>query len=248
MRIAAIYDVHGNLPALEAVMAEVRQEGVELVVVGGDVLPGPMPAETLEYITSLDLPTRFLHGNGDREVRNWMAGIESPIIPPAYRDAFRWVAAQLTPEHGQLLASWPATQTIEHETLGMILFCHATPRNDTEIFTRRTSDERLAPVFAGTDADVVICGHTHMQFDRRVAGKRVVNAGSVGMPFAEAGAYWALIDEDIALRRTGYDLERAANIIRGTKYPQAAEFADKNVLAPPSEEQMLNAFAGAELK
>ena len=248
MRIAAIYDVHGNLPALEAVMSDVRAEGVDLVVVGGDVLPGPMPVETLEYITSLDLPTRFLHGNGDREVRNQMAGVESSIIPPPWREVMRWVAAELTSEHDRILAAWPATQAVEHETLGEILFCHATPRNDIEIFTRDTPEANLLAVFAETDAAIVMCGHTHMQFDRRIGKTRVVNAGSVGMPFADPGAYWALIDDDVELRRTPYDFERAARIIRASKYPQAEDFAAKNILNPPREEQMLKVFSGAEIK
>ena len=248
MRIAALYDIHGNLPALEAVMAEVRREEVDLVVVGGDVLPGPMPVETLEYITSLGIPTRFLQGNGDREVRNQMAGIESTIIPPPWREVMRWVAAQLTPEHGRILASWPATQTVEHESLGSILFCHATPRNDIEIFTRETPEAPLLPVFAQTDAAIVMCGHTHMQFDRRIGKARVVNAGSVGMPFGAPGAYWALIGEDVELRRTAYDLDRAARAVRASQYPQAEDFADKNILTPPREEQMLKVFSAAEIR
>jgi len=248
MRIAAIYDVHGNLPALEAVMAEVRREGVDLVVVGGDVLPGPMPVETLEYITSLDLPTRFLHGNGDREVRNQMAGVESSILPPPWREVMRWVAAQLTPDHGRILDSWPATQAVDHGTLGGILFCHATPRNDIEIFVRTTPEASLLPVFATTDAAIVVCGHTHMQFDRRIGKTRVINAGSVGMPFADPGAYWALIGDDVEFRRTSYDFDRAARMIRASKYPQAQDFADKNILNPPREEQMLTVFSAAEIK
>lgn len=248
MRIAALYDIHGNFPALEAVMAEVRREGVDLVVVGGDVLPGPMPVETLEYITSLGMPTRFLQGNGDREVRNQMAGIESSIIPPAWREVMRWVGTQLTPEHGRILASWPATQTVEHESLGEILFCHATPRNDIEIFTRETPEAPLLPVFAQTDAAIVMCGHTHMQFDRRIGKTRVVNAGSVGMPFGDPGAYWALVREDVELRRTAYDFGHAAREIRASQYPQAEDFADKNILNPPREEQMLKVFSAAEIR
>ena len=247
MRIAAIYDVHGNLPALEAVMAEVRREGVDLVVVGGDVLPGPLPVETLDYITALDVPTRFLQGNGDREVRNQMAGIES-ALPPAWLGVMRWVADQLSPDHGHTLASWPATQTAEHETLGTILFCHATPRNDVEVFTRETPEANLLPVFAETDAAIVMCGHTHMQFDRRIGSTRVINVGSVGMPFGERGAYWALVGDDVELRRTVYDFDRAAQIIRASKYPQAEDFASKNILNPPSEEQMLKTFSAAEIK
>src|SRR6185295_17303195 len=84
-----------------------------------------------------------------------------------------------------------------------VLFCHATPRNDLDIFTERTPEERLAEIFAGVDADVVVCGHTHMQFERSIAGKRVINSGSVGRPYEnEPGAYWML---DLEHRRTEYD-------------------------------------------
>jgi hypothetical protein len=129
-----------------------------------------------------------------------------------------------------------------------VLFCHATPRSDTEIFTRLTAEERLLPLFEGLDAAVVVCGHTHMQFDRTIAGVRVVNAGSVGMPFGEPGAYWLLLGPDVRLRYTPYDLAGAAARIRGTAYPQADDFAARNVLVPPSEAAMLDAFARAELK
>ena len=79
-----------------------------------------------------------------------------------------------------------------------MLFCHATPQNDVDVFTERTPEERVAPCFAGVDADLVVCGHTHMQFDRTIAGVRVVNAGSVGMAYEEApGAYWALLGPDV---------------------------------------------------
>jgi diadenosine tetraphosphatase ApaH/serine/threonine PP2A family protein phosphatase len=132
--------------------------------------------------------------------------------------------------------------------LGEVLFCHATPRNDTEIFTRSTGEDRLAPVFAGVDAAVVVCGHTHMQFDRAVGALRVVNAGSVGMPFAAPGAYWLLLGPEVELRHTPYDLEAAARRIRGTSYPQAEDFAARNVLRPPSADEMLERFSAAELR
>jgi predicted phosphodiesterase len=130
----------------------------------------------------------------------------------------------------------------------MALFCHATPRNDTEIFTRLTPEDRLKPVFDGINVPVVVCGHTHMQFDRMIGKIRVVNAGSVGMPFGESGAHWLLLGPDIQLRHTPYDLVQAAERIRGTQYPQAQDFAARNVLQPPSEQAMLEVFARAELK
>ena len=247
MTIAALYDIHGNLPALEAVLDAVRRERVDEVIIGGDVLPGPMPRETLQLLFALDLPMRFLMGNGDRETLAQRDGVESSAIPPAFREVMRWVAAQLSPDDARRIAAWPATLRADVPPLGRVMFCHATPRNDTEIFTRRTSDDRLAKVFADADADIVICGHTHMQFDRTVGTTRVVNAGSVGMPFGDPGAYWLLIDRAVQLRRTPYDLEKAAERIRATQYPQAAELAANNVLNAPTEEQMLEVFARAEL-
>jgi putative phosphoesterase len=248
MRVAAIYDIHGNLPALEAVLMDIRQAQVDHVVVGGDVLPGPMPRETLARLLKLDIPVQFITGNGDRVVREQMAGRESSEVPEQFRAVIRWNAEQLRPEDEQMLAGWPKTVRVPIEGLGEVLFCHATPRNDIEIFTRLTSDERLLPVFEGLDVPVVVCGHTHMQFDRTIGRIRVVNAGSVGMPFQEPGAYWLLLGPDVQLRRTSYDLAGAAERIRATKYPQAEDFAARNVLQPPSEASILEMFSQAELK
>jgi len=247
MRVAAIYDIHGNLPALEAVMQEIRLAGVDQVVVGGDVLPGPMPGETLDYLLKLNTPTRFIYGNGERAMLAQMAD-KDPGVPERFRDSLRWVAQQLQPEYEQILASWPMTVRIEVQGLGEVLFCHATPRNDTEIFTRLTPEERLLSVFEGVDAPFVVCGHTHMQFDRMVGKTRVVNAGSVGMPFGEPGAYWLLLGDDIQFRHTRYDLKSAAQRIRETKYPLAEDFAAHNILQPPSEAETLESFGQAEIK
>jgi putative phosphoesterase len=249
MRVAALYDIHGNLPALEAVLEEVRQADVDQVVVGGDVCPGPMPRETLARLLGLDIPVRFIHGNGDRVVLAQMTGGDISEVPEPFRDVIRWTAQQLLPEDERLLASWPATCRVEIRGLGEVLFCHATPRNDTEIFTRLTSEERLLPIFGGLDVPLVICGHTHMQFDRTVGSVRVVNAGSVGMPFAAPpGAYWLLLGPDVQLRHTAYDLTTAAERIRNATFPQAEALSVRYVLQPPSEAQTLEAFAKAELK
>ena len=247
MRVAALYDIHGNLPALEAVLQEVRVAGVDEVLIGGDVLPGPMPRETLSCLRGLELPVHFIHGNGDREALAWKRGTESNTIPEQYRESMRWVAQQLQPEDEAWIASWPASRRLQIPGLGEVLFCHATPRNDTEIFTRRTADERLLPLFEGMNVPVVVCGHTHMQFNRTIGRTRVVNAGSVGMPFGNPGAYWLLLGPDLQLRTTAYDLTAAADRIRDTAYPEAEEFAARNILQPPSEEAILDAFSKAEL-
>jgi putative phosphoesterase len=247
-RVAALYDIHANLPALEAVLHEVRRADVDLVVVGGDVLPGPMPRETIQRLVDLDIPAQFIHGNGDRVVLEQIRGTESREVPEQFREVIRWNAEQVSLKYESLLASWPDTLRVEIRGLGEVLFCHATPRNDTEIFTRLTPEDRLLPVFAGAGTPVVICGHTHMQFDRAIREIRVVNAGSVGMPFGEPGAYWLLLGPRIELRHTNYDLAKAAARIRDTKYPQAEDFAARNVLQPPSEKEMLEAFTRAQLK
>ena len=247
MRTAALYDIHGNLPALDAVLDDVRQSGVDQVVIGGDVLPGPMPVETLTRLLALDLPTRFIHGNGDRMVLEALRGSPPTGVPERIAAVLRWTATQLRPEHERALAGWPPTLRLEDCGLGSVFFCHATPRNDTEIFTRLTPEPKLLPLFDRLGVPVVICGHTHMQFDRTVGRTRVVNAGSVGMPFQEPGAYWLLIDTDITLKRTDYDLAAAADRIRATAYPDAAEFATGNVIRPPAESQMLEALSKAEL-
>jgi predicted phosphodiesterase len=247
MPVAAIYDIHGNLPALEAILKEVREARVDRVVVGGDVVPGPLPRETLMCLQELDIPLQFICGNCEVAVLEQMAGREPSRAPEQYRPMIRWTAERLA-EYRQLLAQWPKTVRTEIPGLGGVLFCHATPRNEDELFTRLTPEDRLVPIFEGLDAPVVVCGHTHMQFDRMIGKTRVVNAGSAGMPFGEPGADWLLLGPDVQFRHTSYDLTQAAERIRKTDYPQAEDFAARFILQPPSEQEMLEVFAKSELK
>jgi len=246
MRVAAIYDIHGNLPALEAVLQEIRQEKVDQIVVGGDVLPGPMPRETLDRLRNLDAPAHFVYGNGEVAVLQEMSGKEPASVPQTFRPIIRWTAEQLHPEHQQWLSTWPKTVTLEIAGLGSVLFCHATPQNENDIFTRLTPDDRLTPLFEGLDAATIVCGHTHVQFDRKIGPTRVVNAGSVGMPFGKPGAHWLLLGPDIQFRHTAYDPAHAAERVRSTDYPQAEDFAARNILNPPTEQEMLKIFSRAE--
>jgi len=252
MRVAALYDIHGNLPALEAVLEEIREAEVDQVLVGGDVVPGPMPRETLARLLDLDVPVRFIYGNGElgmlaqfqatdpSAVTYWGTTSGAPL-PEPLREVVRWTARQLHPDYEQVLASWPKTLRLPIRGLGEVLFCHGTPRSETEAFTRLTPEDRLLPVFEGVGVPYVVCGHTHMQFDRTIGRIRVVNAGSVGMPFGQAGADWLLLGPDVQLRHTSYDLIRAAERVRETHYPQAHEFA-ASILQPPSEAEMLELF------
>jgi predicted phosphodiesterase len=258
MRVAALYDIHGNLPALEAVLQELLQVDIDQVVVGGDILPGPMPRETLQRLRDLNLPVQFIEGNGELAVLAQIAATRTGRVtywgttsgtplPEPYLANYRWTAQQLQPEDESVLANWPRTLQFEIDGLGAVLFCHGTPRSETEIFTRVTSEARLLPLLEGLQASLVVCGHTHMQFDRMIGRTRVVNAGSVGEPYGAPGAYWLLLGPDVQLQHTPYDLMKAAEQIRQTNYPQAEEVA-LDILQPPSEEAMLDVFTPWELR
>lgn len=244
-RVAALYDVHGNVPALEAVLERVADLDVDLIVVGGDVLPGPQPKEALAALAALTTPTLFIGGNGERDVVAAHRGADLASLPEQARAVVRWTADALSEDELRAIASWPDVVEVAIEGVGDVLFCHATPRSDRELFTERTAVERLLPAFEDVDAQVVVCGHTHVQFDRQVGPARVVNAGSVGMPFGEPGAYWLLLGPDVEFRRTGYDFDAAARRIAECSYPAAGGFARDNVLRPPSAEAMVAAFEEA---
>ena len=246
MRVAALYDIHANLPALQAVLEQVRRVGADQIVVGGDVLPGPMPRETLERLLDLDIPVHFIYGNGEVAVLHAMAGRELAGVPEVYQPSIRWTAAQVH-DHQRTLSAWPMTLQLEIPGLGGVLFCHATPRNEDECFTRLTPDDRLLPIFDGLTASLVVCGHTHMQFDRMVGKTRVINAGSVGMPFGRTGADWLLLNSHVQFRHTSYDMDDAAERIRQTQYPQASTFVEQYVRHSPDKEAMMQAYRRAEL-
>ena len=198
-RVAALYDVHGNLPALEAVLAEVVS--ADLIVAGGDVVGGAFPAETVERLRGLGERVRWLRGNAERELVEMPAPREAGP-PPGELERLR---AALTDEQVEFLYGLPERVELELDGLGRLLFCHAVPQNDLDIVTPLTPQERLARILDGVGADVVVAGHTHIQDERRIGGVRWVNAGSVGMPYEDApGAYWALLGPDLELRRTGY--------------------------------------------
>jgi len=188
--VAALYDIHGDLAALEAVLAEVPDDAT--IVVGGDVCAGgEQPSETLSRLRGLGDSVLWLRGNSDRELHPGEEG----LAPAAVVEEAR---SRLSEEEIEFLYGLPPTQRI-----GDVLYCHASPRNDVDIFTERTPEEQIAFLFAGLDVPTVVCGHTHTQYERTVAGVRVVNAGSVGMPYEEEpGAYWLL---DLVHRRTPYE-------------------------------------------
>jgi predicted phosphodiesterase len=224
MRVAALYDVEGNLPALEAVLSEVDRERPDAIIVGGDIATGPMPSETLNRLRALE-HAHFLRGNADRTVVEVKRGERPAGLPDDVVDALAWTAEQLSDEQIDFLAGLPQTISLDVDGLGRVCFCHATPRDDNELFTELTPVDAVAELLGGTSEATIVCGHTHMQFDRQVGRWRVINAGSVGVPWDDGPEpRWALLGPDVSFRRTRLDQARAADEIRATGWPGAEEF------------------------
>jgi predicted phosphodiesterase len=217
MRVAALYDIHGNLPALDAVLAELPE--VDAIVVGGDVLPGPLARETLDRLASLP-NTHYVLGNGDRE------------------------SADEFPE----VADWRQTVTLDVDGLGPVLFCHGSPRSDVEMITVFTGEDRMGPMLDGVAERVIVGGHTHRQFDRELLGRRIVNAGSVGLPYeGVAGAFWALLGPDVELRRTEYDVDAAIEVLTAAGGP-AVQYLEESLIRPTDPDEVARHFEGLRLE
>ena len=207
IRVAALYDVHGNLPALEAVLAEVEREAPDAVLVGGDVAAGPFPAESLELLRSLGDRAVWIRGNADRALAE--GGADQGL-------ADNWCAEQLSDEQRAFLGGLPLSVVLDVDGLGPVLFCHGSPRSDEEIVTERSPDARLEAALEGVPRRVVVHGHTHVAYERRFGLYRMICPGSVGMSYGETGAWWGLFGPDYTARRTEYDLEAAAQRIRAS--------------------------------
>jgi predicted phosphodiesterase len=243
MRVAALYDVHANLDALEAVLAEPDVAAADRIVVGGDAALGPFPVESLTVLRALGDRAVWVRGNTEREVL--AARGRDPGAGGLWDRRAAWVAHRLDAAVA-FLETWPATVALDVDGLGPVRFCHASPRSDEEVFTRISPGARVAPMLAGVAEQTVVCGHTHVQFDRTVAGRRVVNAGSVGMPYeGSPGARWCLLGPGVELRVTDYDVEAAAARIRASGVPDADALA-ADLLRPATAEEATRVFeAGA---
>jgi putative phosphoesterase len=208
--VAALYDIHGNLAALGAVLEEVPDDAT--ILVGGDICAGgEQPSEVLARLRALGDRVVWLRGNADRELHPGEKG----LAPPEFLEKAR---LQLSEEEIEFLHELPETQRID-----ATLYCHASPRNDLDIFTERTPEEHIAPLFEGLEVSTVVCGHTHTQYERTVGGVRIVNAGSVGAPYEdEPGAYWLL---DLVHRRTPY----AGAKLTASREEAVAEFTERGL-------------------
>ena len=234
MKVAALYDIHGNLPALTAVLADVEREDVDLIICGGDCAQGPMPSQTIDCLQSLRIPARFVMGNADQAMIDaFEAGDSSADSRPDAKKRLSWSAGQLSRVQRDFLASFEPTVHVDVSGLAAILFCHGSPRSNTEIITAVSPPDRLMPMLDHVAEGVVVCGHTHRQFDLTVDGKRVLNAGSVGAPYeGDAAAFWLLLGERAEMRRTSYDVGTALETFRATGYPDADEALLESLIEP----------------
>jgi len=246
MRVAVLADIHGNLPALEAVLRDVRAAGVDAIVLNGDIATGPMPAQTLDALIDLGETAIWVHGNCERELLTaYDTGAPDPELPEVAAAPAAYGASRLAAHHRERLADLPLSVTLDVTGLGPVRFCHATTRSDTEIVLVDSPVSRFSAGFADTTEATLVLGHTHMPFDRLADRRRFVNPGSVGMPYGPPGtvAYWALLGPGVTLHRTAYDLEGAAERMRASAWPGNAEFIQQNLLGgPPSDTEALAVF------
>ncbi len=217
MRILALYDIHGNPDALDAVLSDPRAADPDAVVIGGDVVPGAYAAATLDRLEALDGEVHWIRGNGERETA---AAVDGPPAPEgdSAAEMAAFTAAQLDLQRARALGELPLSVTVDG-----VLFCHATPRSDEELVTRISPPERWSEVLSGVEVALVVAGHTHQQDDRMVDAVRFVNAGSVGLPYEGDGdARWLWIEDGVPeLRRTAYDAVAVGERMRDDFAPLA---------------------------
>jgi putative phosphoesterase len=234
MTVAVISDVHGNLPALRAVLADVADAGAALLVSCGDLVSGPAPLPTLRALAAAPVQVVEVRGNADRGAVEAFDGVADTST--THTDDL-WTGTQLDPAARDHLPSLPLTATLEVEGLGRVLCCHGSPTRDDEIVLDTMPDDRLHALFDGVDAEVIVCGNTHLSFDRRVGDRRLVNPGSVGWSYGDTAACWALLGPDVQLRRTTYDLDAAAaELRRVSSWPDLDGFLSGVLYDPPTRE------------
>jgi len=240
--VAVLSDIHGVLPALDAVLAEPDVQQSERIVLTGDIAAGPQPVQVLDRLLGLGARVTWVRGNADRELvelaRGQTVDVADPIAP--------WAAGQLTGDHVDWLARLPYPVTLPVGGFGQVVFCHATPRDDEEVVVVDSRLERWAEVLAGLPGEVmtVVCGHTHMPFTRLANRRQIINPGSVGMPYGRQGAHWALLAGGaVTMRRTAYDAQAACALVtEQSSYPGVAEWADYFLHARASDADALAAF------
>lgn len=211
MREAVLFDIHGNVDALEAVLAEADALGCEGLILGGDyAFLGPAPAACVDRLRDDPRPAVAIRGNTDRMIAEGGDAIGD------------WAADRLGAERVEWLGGLPGQAHLPRHAA---LLVHATPRGDEERLLPDTPDPQAEAMVAGVEVPTLLHGHVHLQHRRRIGGLEVVNPGSVGFPFdGDPRAAWAVIEDGaVELRRTAYDAERAlARLAAAVSHPERA--------------------------
>jgi predicted phosphodiesterase len=213
--VAILYDIHGNRPALDAVLDHARGQGAERFVLGGDYSAfGAWPVDCVTTLRGLTGAT-WIRGNWER----WQADPGAMPEDATIQGAAAWARARLGTVLVEELAALEASVVV-----GDTLFCHASPASDIEPFGREPDPEGDDQLLAGVTQKRVVFGHTHLQFRRRsAAGIELVNPGSVGLPWdGDVRAAYATLDEDadtIELHRVAYDVEAASRGLQDIGQP-----------------------------
>jgi putative phosphoesterase len=236
-------DIHGIALALEAVLAVEARDPSDVLIVAGDTAAGPQPNQVIEILRQHEDRLIAISGNGDRELIEAHDGTFEGEVPRLTA----WEAGAITPGNLGWLRALPGTIEFDMASLGRVHLCHATPQNDMDILLVDTRIERWQQCFADLAEDVktVILGHTHMPFQRLVAGRRVINPGSVGMPFGQAGANWSRIRADgtIETRVTYFDINAALSDLEATGcYENAREWAFPYLTGQFTDVQAIETF------
>ncbi len=239
---AVLSDIHGVLPALDAVLAEPDVAAAGRIVLTGDIAAGPQPVEVLDRLLGLGDRVIWVRGNADRELVALARGDDVDVPDPISH----WAAGQLSADHLDWLARLPHPVTLEVEGFGPVVFCHGTPRDDEEVVLVDTRLDRWSEVLSGLPDEVmtVVCGHTHMPFARLAHRRQIINPGSVGMPYGRPGAHWALLSGGaVSLRRADFDIAAATEAVCAqSAYPDAAEWADYFLNSRASDAEAVTTF------
>ncbi|OPX19311.1 MAG: hypothetical protein BZ151_09925 [Desulfobacca sp. 4484_104] len=228
-RLAIISDLHGNLPALEAVLADIQKQGIAEIYHLGDLVGyNPFPNETVGLVRERGLTG--LTGNYDRAVSDSgpeaIATYLNPKISPMALDIYHWTLAEVTADTRAYLAALPEQLTLKVDNW-QILLTHGSPRHIREYVRPHLADKTLKEILTGVKAQIVLTGHTHIPLVRNLNGQWLINPGSVGFPKdGDPRASYAILELGqtlgITIQRVAYDLERTAQAIVARGLPQQA--------------------------
>jgi predicted phosphodiesterase len=236
VRVAALADVHGNAPALEAVLADVAAERPDLIVFCGDLTWGPLPVETYELVRGLN--ALYVRGN-----------MERALFEDHTSEEARWIVDRHGPELLEFARGFATHHVVEVDGIGPTRFVHGSPRSDEECVTVETPVERVREFLDGVPEHALVTAHVHVSYTRELDGVRLLSPGSVGLPYeGPTGARWALLGPGIELRRTEYDVEAALDRMAAAGLPGWDEYAELLRSPPPPAEVIADAeqrvFAG----